>query len=160
MVNQTSVGSLRQLPSARHQKLLSTLLQPVEDIDHCGLFEDENAKALAKAIAMMNEHDKKRREDRTYATAHEIVPFNKKSASTLSNNKLIDKVVIFMRHGEAEHNIFERELQSQGKDLREEMLYNEDYPRDPILTKRVSYRNSPDNFEGLAFSFAYAHCSL
>jgi broad specificity phosphatase PhoE len=138
VANQASLKEAIVQPTTRQHQLLSTLQQPVEDFDDYD--SDDHVRALAEAIGMLAEHDKKRREERTSATAYEIIPFHSKSAkelsSMLTSDKPIDKVVICIRHGESEHNVFERDLILQGKNLEDEMLHNEDYPRDPILTKR------------------------
>ena len=111
---------------------LSTLMQPSE-IEYL----DEHTKALANAIEVMTEQDQTRRDQRANATAYEIAPFNIKSATALAKDASIDKVIICIRHGESEHNSFEQEWKRQGKDINE-AIHHEDYPRDPILTKRVS----------------------
>lgn len=131
--------------NTRQRKLLSTFLQPVEDLDYCNL--DDSARALDEAIGLLTEHDKRRREERPTAVAREIIPFHSTSAKKIStmliSSESVDKVVICMRYGEAEHNVFEHDLRLQGKDPEEEMLHNEDYPCDPILSKRVSYPGVP-----------------
>jgi len=132
VANQAPFEPVMQQHGRRQQQhLLSTLPQPAEDVvDYCG---------LADAIGLLTEHEKQRRQERPSAAAYEVIPFNNKAAKEISSvlsNKSIDKVVLCMRHGESEHTVFERELKLQGKDLEKEMLHNEDYPRDPILTKR------------------------
>jgi len=47
-----------------------------------------------------------------------------------------DKILILMRHGEAKHNIFEREYVEKNDTSMEEANSDEEYPVDPILTGR------------------------
>jgi hypothetical protein len=113
--------------------------QTAEDADYYGF--DENARELDEIIGMLTESDKRRREERPAVVGREIIPFHNASAKNISSMLRGDnsaKVIICMRHGESEHNLFEEDLRLQGKDLEQEMLHNEDYPRDPILSKRVS----------------------
>jgi hypothetical protein len=134
-------GSLRQRADADaiQQQFFSTYLQTAEDADYYGF--DENARELDEIIGMLTESDKRRREERPAVVGREIIPFHNASAKNISSMLRGDnsaKVIICMRHGESEHNLFEEDLRLQGKDLEQEMLHNEDYPRDPILSKRVS----------------------
>ena len=93
-------------------------------------------------MGLLTESDKRRREERPAVVGREIIPFHSASAKNISSmlrgDNSVDKVIICMRHGESEHNLFEEDLRLQGKDLEQEMLHNEDYPRDPSLSKRVS----------------------
>lgn len=143
LINHSTLGATalqRVAACATQQQPFSTYLQPAEDTDYCSL--DENARELDEIMGLLTESDKRRREERPAVVGREIIPFHSASAKTISwilrNDDSVDKVIICMRYGESEHNLFEEDLRLQGKDLEQEMLHNEDYPRDPILSKRVS----------------------
>jgi len=128
----------RVAADAIQQQPFSTYLQTAEDADYYGL--DENARELDEIMGLLTESDKRRREERPAVVGREIIPFHSASAKNISSmlrgDNSVDKVIICMRHGESEHNLFEEDLRLQGKDLEQEMLHNEDYPRDPSLSKR------------------------
>ena len=50
-----------------------------------------------------------------------------------------DKILVLMRHGEAKHNVFEREYARTNGTPREEANKDKDYPVDPMLTGKVGY---------------------
>jgi len=58
------------------------------------------------------------------------------AADAVHDRESFDKILILMRHGEARHNVFEREWATHhhGKAAMEEANGEEDYPVDPMLT--------------------------
>jgi hypothetical protein len=48
-----------------------------------------------------------------------------------------DKILVLMRHGEAKHNVFEREYARTNGVPREKANEDQDYPVDPFLTGKV-----------------------
>ena len=48
-----------------------------------------------------------------------------------------DKILVLMRHGEAKHNVFEREYARTNGTPREEANKDKNYPVDPMLTGKV-----------------------
>ena len=60
------------------------------------------------------------------------------TAHAARDHECYDKILILMRHGEAKHNVFEREwVKKHGRSMEEANL-DEDYPVDPMLTGKVS----------------------
>ena len=49
-----------------------------------------------------------------------------------------DKILVLMRHGEAQHNVFERKYVQETGASMEAANMDEDYPVDPMLTGKVS----------------------
>jgi len=63
------------------------------------------------------------------------------AASALNDQNSVDKILLLVRHGEAEHDVFERNWKEAGNDPNQ-AISHEDYPHDPFLTPKVS-TNSP-----------------
>ncbi len=55
------------------------------------------------------------------------------------DHESFDKILVLMRHGEAKHNVFERDYAQTNGTLREEANEDPDYPIDPMLTGKVGH---------------------
>jgi hypothetical protein len=53
------------------------------------------------------------------------------------DHESFDKILVLLRHGEAKHNVFEREYARTNDTPREEANKDPDYPTDPTLTGKV-----------------------
>ncbi|KAL7541998.1 hypothetical protein ACHAXR_011662 [Thalassiosira sp. AJA248-18] len=71
-------------------------------------------------------------QERISATAHDMDLVEASYAAR--DHDSYDKILILLRHGEANHNVFEREYAQKHGTKMEEANSDEDYPVDPMLT--------------------------
>jgi len=71
-------------------------------------------------------------ESRVFATAREMDLVEASHAAR--DREAYDKVLILMRHGEAMHNVFERNYSQENGTAMEEANEDDEYPVDPMLT--------------------------
>jgi len=127
------------------------LKMPTTDFSSVALKRDDgdyyfeaHSEALSSAL---NSHlDPIKREEviettispvRASATAREVDLVE--AAHAARDHEMYDKILILMRHGEAEHNVFERNYVEKNGTTMEEANADEDYPTDPMLTGKVCY---------------------
>lgn len=72
--------------------------------------------------------------ERIFATARDMDLVDASHAAR--DHESYDKILILLRHGEAQHNVFEREYAQKNGTSMEEANADGDYPTDPMLTGR------------------------
>jgi broad specificity phosphatase PhoE len=91
---------------------------------------EEHSKALLSAFNVY--HDMHEAEARVTATACDMNLIE--AALAARDVESYDKILILMRHGEAKHNVFERDFAQKYGSTFEHANQHEDYPVDPMLT--------------------------
>ena len=89
---------------------------------------EEHSEALLSAFHV---HDIQEPEQRITATARDMDLIE--AAFAARDVESYDKILILMRHGEAKHNVFEREYEQKHGSF-EHANEDENYPVDPLLT--------------------------
>lgn len=118
---------------------------PVADFSSMALKRDDgdyyfeaHSEALFSALNSHLEREKKEKiiettsQPRTSATAREMDLVEASHAAR--DHESYDKILILMRHGEAKHNVFERNYVHQNGTSMEEANSHDEYPIDPMLT--------------------------
>lgn len=98
-----------------------------------GLCEDEHLEALLSTLRTSASNSALEDDQRCAASAQDLCLFEASPASKATS--YFDKILILARHGEAEHNVFEREWVKGGNDPDQAYL-SDDYPRDPMLSPK------------------------
>jgi broad specificity phosphatase PhoE len=94
---------------------------------------EEHSEALLSAFNMMY-NDMQESEQQVTTLAYDM---NLNEAAVAARDTAsYDKILILMRHGEAKHNVFEREYAKEHGTTFEHANEHEDYPIDPLLTGR------------------------
>mmetsp|Transcript_16720 Transcript_16720/g.24754 ORF Transcript_16720/g.24754 Transcript_16720/m.24754 type:complete len:345 (+) Transcript_16720:51-1085(+) len=90
---------------------------------------EEHSEALVSAFNVYD--DMQESEKRVTATARDM---NLIEAALAVQDESYDKILILMRHGEAKHNVFERQYAQKHGSSFEQANEDEHYPVDPMLT--------------------------
>ncbi|KAK1736491.1 phosphoglycerate mutase family protein [Skeletonema marinoi] len=90
---------------------------------------EEHSAALVSAFNVYD--DMQESEKRVTATARDM---NLIEAALAVQDESYDKILILMRHGEAKHNVFERQYAQKHGCSFEQANEDENYPVDPMLT--------------------------
>eukprot|EP00577_Skeletonema_sp_RCC1716_P032211 CAMPEP_0113414636 /NCGR_PEP_ID=MMETSP0013_2-20120614/24128_1 /TAXON_ID=2843 ORGANISM="Skeletonema costatum, Strain 1716" /NCGR_SAMPLE_ID=MMETSP0013_2 /ASSEMBLY_ACC=CAM_ASM_000158 /LENGTH=344 /DNA_ID=CAMNT_0000301517 /DNA_START=48 /DNA_END=1082 /DNA_ORIENTATION=- /assembly_acc=CAM_ASM_000158 len=90
---------------------------------------EEHSAALVSAFNVCD--DMQESEKRVTATARDM---NLIEAALAVQDESYDKILILMRHGEAKHNLFERQYAQKHGSSFEQANEDENYPVDPMLT--------------------------
>lgn len=97
-------------------------------------FEDHTEALLSALNAHLDQQQPIAHTDRISAVARDM---DLVEASYAARSDEYDKILILLRHGEADHNVFERQYAEKNGASMVEANSESDYPIDPMLTGKV-----------------------